>query len=71
MGGGNLLKKKSGEDFFLWQKVIFSLGRKVSCDGKPFMRYSNLPFALLLASAFPAVGAVSLTNSDSAEYLGG
>jgi len=35
------------------------------------MRYSNLPFALLLASAFPAVGAVSLTNSDSVDFLGG
>jgi len=51
--------------------VIFSLGRKVSCDRKPFIRYSNLPFALLLASAFPAVGAVSLTNSDSVDFLGG
>jgi len=71
MGGGNLLKKKSGEDFFLWQKVIFSLEGNVSCDVKRFMSYSNIPFALLLASAFPAVGAVSLTNSDSADFLGG
>jgi hypothetical protein len=31
----------------------------------------NTSYALLLASAFPAVGAVSLTNSDSADFLGG